>query len=163
MFQGTRPSGWLTVSEMWPSWAIRFLCPTRGRRGASVRELTKALYQSIKRLFSLPIDTRVFVCHGYQPNGRELAFEATVGTHKRENMHVRDGIEEAEFLSMRASMRAGRDALLSTPRLMLLSIQVNIRAGALPAHPVSSRPVITMPINSFSDADVTELVYKAKS
>ena len=69
-------------------------------------------------------------------------------------MHVSDGISESAFVSMRTA----RDALLSTPRLMLAAMQVNIRAGALPVHPVSSRPVITMPINAFSDADVTELI-----
>ncbi len=118
-----------------------------------------ALYRSIQRLLALPPETRVFVCHDYQPNGRELAFEATVETHKQENVHVKDGIKEAEFVSMRTA----RDAQLSTPRLMLPSMQVNIRAGALPVHPVSARPVITMPINAFSDADVTELVEKTDS
>ena len=114
----------------------------------------KALYRSIHRLLALPSETRLFVCHDYQPNGRELAFEATVEAHRRENVHVSDGISESAFVSMRTA----RDALLSTPRLMLAAMQVNIRAGALPVHPVSSRPVITMPINAFSDADVTELI-----
>jgi len=118
-----------------------------------------ALYRSIHRLLALPAETRVFVCHDYQPNGRELAFAATVGTHKRENVHVKDGIKESEFVSMRTA----RDAQLSTPRLMLPSMQVNIRAGALPVHPVSSRPVITMPINAFSDVDVSELIEKTNS
>ena len=118
-----------------------------------------ALYQSIQRLLALPAETRVFVCHDYQPNGRELAFEATVETHKQENVHVKDGTSESEFVSMRTA----RDAQLSTPRLMLPSMQVNIRAGALPLHPVSARPVITMPINAFSDVDVAELVEKTDS
>jgi len=114
------------------------------------------LYRSIHRLLALPAETRVFVCHDYQPNGRELAFEATVKAHKQKNVHVRDGISESEFVRMRTK----RDAQLSTPRLMLPSMQVNIRAGALPVHPVSARPVITMPINAFSDFDVTELLEK---
>tara|TARA_B100000900_G_C20465630_1_gene669170 strand:+ start:38 stop:955 length:918 start_codon:yes stop_codon:yes gene_type:complete len=114
----------------------------------------RALYHSIHRILALPAETRIFVCHDYQPNGRELAFEATVETHKQENVHVMDGVNESEFVSMRTA----RDAQLSTPRLMLPSMQVNIRAGALPVHPVSARPVITMPINAFSDVDVTELV-----
>ena len=117
-----------------------------------------ALYRSIQRLLALPLETRLFVCHDYQPNGRELAFEATVET-KQENVHVKDGIKEAEFVSMRTA----RDAQLSTPRLMLPSMQVNIRAGALPVHPVSSRPIITMPINAFSNADVSELIEKTGS
>ncbi len=115
-----------------------------------------ALYRSIQRLLALPPETRVFVCHDYQPNGRELAFEATIETHKRENVHVMDGINESEFVSMRIA----RDAQLSTPRLMLPSMQVNIRAGALPVHPVSARPVITVPINAFSDSDLSELADK---
>ena len=115
-----------------------------------------ALFRSIQRLLALPPETRVFVCHDYQPNGRELAFEATIKTHKQENVHVMDGINESEFVSMRTA----RDAQLSTPRLMLPSMQVNIRAGALPVHPVSARPVITMPINAFSDSDLSELFEK---
>ena len=118
-----------------------------------------ALYRSIQRLLALPGETRVFVCHDYRPNGRELAFEASVETHKRENVHVMDGINEPEFVSMRTA----RDAQLPTPKLMLPSMQVNIRAGALPVHPVSARPVITMPINAFSDIDITELLDKTIS
>ena len=118
-----------------------------------------ALYRSIQRLLALPPETRVFVCHDYQPNGRELSFEATIETHKQENVHVMDGINESEFVSIRTA----RDAQLSTPRLMLPSMQVNIRAGALPVHPVSARPVITMPINAFSDSDLTELYEKTIS
>ena len=117
------------------------------------------LYRSIHRLLALPAETRVYVCHDYQPNGRELAFEATVETHKQENVHVMDGINESEFVSMRTE----RDSQLSTPRLILPSMQVNIRAGALPVHPVSARPVITMPINAFSDSDLTELNEKTIS
>lgn len=115
-----------------------------------------ALYHSIQRLLALPGETRVFVCHDYQPNGRELAFEATISAHKKENVHVGCGINESEFVAMRTA----RDSQLETPRLMLPSMQVNIRAGALPAHPVSSRPVITMPINAFSDSGMEELIEK---
>ena len=114
------------------------------------------LYHSIQRLLALPAETRVFVCHDYQPNGRELAFESTVEAHKKENVHVGDGVNESDFVRMRTA----RDAKLQTPRLMLPSMQVNIRAGALPADPVSSRPVITIPINAFSDRDVEELIEK---
>lgn len=115
-----------------------------------------ALYHSIQRLLTLQGQTRVFVCHDYQPNGRELAFEATISAHKKENVHVRDGINELEFVAMRTA----RDTQLQTPRLMLPSMQVNIRAGALPAHPISSRPVITLPVNAFSDIDLDELIEK---
>lgn len=115
-----------------------------------------ALYHSVQRLLTLQGQTRVFVCHDYQPNGRELAFEATISAHKKENVHVRDGINESEFVAMRTA----RDTQLQTPRLMLPSMQVNIRAGALPAHPISSRPVITLPVNAFSDVDLDELIEK---
>ena len=115
-----------------------------------------ALYHSIQRLLTLQGQTRVFVCHDYQPNGRELAFEATISAHKKENVHVRDGINESEFVAMRTA----RDTQLQTPRLMLPSMQVNIRAGALPAHPISSRPVITLPVNAFSDVDLDKLIEK---
>ena len=118
-----------------------------------------ALYHSIQRLLKLPTETRVFVCHDYQPNGRELAFEATINAHKKGNVHVGGGINEGDFVRMRTA----RDAQLQIPRLMLPSIQVNIRAGALPAHPVSSRPVITLPINAFSEIDVKELVEKPET
>ena len=115
-----------------------------------------ALYHSVQRLLTLQGQTRVFVCHDYQPNGRELAFEATISAHKKENVHVRDGINESEFVAMRTA----RDTQLQTPRLMLPSMQVNIRAGALLAHPISSRPVITLPVNAFSDVDLDELIEK---
>ena len=117
----------------------------------------RLLYRSIRRLLTLPGETRVFVCHDYQPNGRALAFEATVETHRRENVHVCDDISESDFVKMRKA----RDAQLATPRLMLPSMQVNIRAGALPVHPVSSRPSLTLPINAFSGVDVTELAEKS--
>lgn len=116
-----------------------------------------ALYRSIQRLLSLPPETRVFVCHDYQPNGRKLAFQASINDHRKENVHVGDGVNESEFVQMRTA----RDAQLQTPRLMLPSMQVNIRAGALPAHPVSSRPVITTPINAFSAVDLDELIEKS--
>mgnify|MGYP001157506458 FL=1 len=117
------------------------------------------LYRSIRRLLALPDDIRVYVCHDYQPNGRTLAFEATVAEHRRHNVHVADGTNESDFVNMRNA----RDAQLATPRLMLPSMQVNIRAGALPAHPVSSRPAITLPINAFSHTDVSELLDKLLS
>ena len=86
------------------------------------------LYRSIRRLFALPDDTRVFVCHDYGPGGREVACETTIGEQKRANIHVRDGVSEAEFVAMREK----RDATLAMPALILPAVQVNIRAGALP-------------------------------
>jgi glyoxylase-like metal-dependent hydrolase (beta-lactamase superfamily II) len=86
------------------------------------------LYRSIHRLFELPGETRVFVCHDYGPGGREVACETSIGEQKRANIHVRDGITEAEFVAMRTA----RDATLAMPALILPAVQVNIRAGALP-------------------------------
>jgi glyoxylase-like metal-dependent hydrolase (beta-lactamase superfamily II) len=112
------------------------------------------LYFSIKRLLELPESTRVFVCHDYQPNGRPLACEASIRAHRMENIHLRDGVSEVEFVKMRTA----RDRQLPMPKLMIPSMQVNIRAGALPRHPVSARPVITLPINAFGGDDLTEIL-----
>ena len=114
----------------------------------------RTLYQSIQRLFELPDETRVFVCHDYQPNGRELAFETTIGEQKTKNIHVRESISEAEFVWLREN----RDAQLSMPKLILPSLQVNIRAGALPVHPVTRKPFITMPLNAFGGDDLKNIV-----
>ena len=87
------------------------------------------LYRSIRRLFdTLPEDTRVFVCHDYGPDGRAPACETSIGAQKRENIHVRDGIAETDFVATREA----RDATLAMPALIIPSVQVNIRAGALP-------------------------------
>lgn len=86
------------------------------------------LYRSIQRLFELPETTRVFVCHDYGPGGREVRCETTIGEQKRGNIHVRDGVDEAGFVTMRKA----RDATLAMPALILPAVQVNIRAGALP-------------------------------
>ena len=77
---------------------------------------------------TLPDDTRVFVCHDYGPGGREVACETTIGEEKRGNIHLRDGVDEAEFVALREA----RDATLAMPALILPAVQVNIRAGALP-------------------------------
>jgi glyoxylase-like metal-dependent hydrolase (beta-lactamase superfamily II) len=86
------------------------------------------LYRSIQRLFALPEDTRVFVCHDYAPGGRDVACETTIGEQRRSNIHVRAGTTEAQFVEMREA----RDATLAMPTLILQSVQNNIRAGALP-------------------------------
>ena len=87
-----------------------------------------ALYQSIQRLFTLPPETRIFMCHDYMPNGREMRYETTVGEQKKFNIHLNDGISEEEFVTMRSA----KDKTLSMPALMLPSVQVNMRAGELP-------------------------------
>lgn len=86
------------------------------------------LFQSIQRLYSLPDDTRVFVCHDYAPGGRPVACETSIGEQKRSNIHVRAGVHEIDYVKLRRA----RDATLAMPVLMLPAVQVNIRAGQLP-------------------------------
>jgi glyoxylase-like metal-dependent hydrolase (beta-lactamase superfamily II) len=89
----------------------------------------RALYRSIKRLLSLPPETRLFMCHDYKAPGRDhYAWETTVAEQRANNRHVKDGISEDEFVAMREA----RDATLAVPELLMPSIQVNMRAGKLP-------------------------------
>lgn len=89
----------------------------------------RLLYRSIRRMLdTLPDETRVFVCHDYGPGGRDVACETTIGAQKRDNIHLRDGIDEDSFVATREA----RDATLAMPTLIIPAIQVNIRAGALP-------------------------------
>ncbi|GAA6185535.1 MULTISPECIES: MBL fold metallo-hydrolase [Alteromonadaceae] len=89
----------------------------------------KALYQSIQKILSLPDETRIFVAHDYKAEGRdEYAWETTVFQQKRNNIHVKNGTTEEDFVNMRNQ----RDKTLAAPRLLLPSIQLNIRAGLLP-------------------------------
>ena len=103
------------------------------------------LYRSIRRMYELPDDTRVFVCHDYGPGGREVACETSIGAQKLGNIHVRDGIGEAEFVAVRTA----RDATLAMPALLLPSVQVNIRAGALPEAEGNGIRYLKLPINQF--------------
>ncbi|MEZ5648860.1 MAG: MBL fold metallo-hydrolase, partial [Alphaproteobacteria bacterium] len=86
------------------------------------------LYHSIQRIFALPSETKIFVCHDYCPNGRSVAWETTVGEEKLHNIHIKEGISQAAFVKLRTE----RDKTLSLPNLMLLAIQVNVQAGHLP-------------------------------
>lgn len=89
----------------------------------------RQLYRSIRRLLSLPGETRLFMCHDYKAPGRDqFAWETSVDDQRRANKHVHDGVSEDEFVAMRTA----RDAKLDAPRLLLPSIQVNIRAGKFP-------------------------------
>jgi glyoxylase-like metal-dependent hydrolase (beta-lactamase superfamily II) len=89
----------------------------------------RQLYRSIRKIFVLPDETRLFMCHDYKAPGRdEYRWETTVGEEKRHNVHVREGVSEDEF----ASMRTARDKTLGMPRLILPSVQVNMRAGRFP-------------------------------
>ncbi len=103
------------------------------------------LYRSIQRLFALPDDTRVFVCHDYAPGGRAYACETTIAAQKAGNIHVRDGVSEDEFVAMRTA----RDATLAMPALLLPSVQVNIRAGHLPEPDDNGVRYLKLPIDQF--------------
>ncbi len=103
------------------------------------------LYQSIQRLYALPDDTRVFVCHDYGPNGRQFRCETSIGAQKSGNIHLRSGIEQADFVRIREA----RDATLDMPVLILPSIQVNIRAGELPEPEANGVRYLKLPLDQF--------------
>jgi glyoxylase-like metal-dependent hydrolase (beta-lactamase superfamily II) len=104
----------------------------------------RTLYQSIQRLFTLPEETRLFMCHDYLPEGRkEFRWETTVGAQKRENVHIGKGVSEAEFVAM----REGRDAKLAMPKLILPAVQVNMRAGQLPPPEANGISYLKVPVN----------------
>ena len=103
------------------------------------------LYQSIQRLFELPEDTRVFVCHDYGPGGRAVACQTSIGEERRGNIHVRDGIGEADYVAVRTA----RDATLAMPALLLPSVQVNIRAGELPPAESNGVSYLKLPLDKF--------------
>ncbi|MGM0633247.1 MAG: MBL fold metallo-hydrolase [Pseudomonadota bacterium] len=104
----------------------------------------RTLFRSIRRVLSLPDETRLFMCHDY-PDGREVEYLTTVAKEKAENKHVRDGISEDEFVSMREK----RDATLDMPRLILPSLQVNMRGGDLPPEEDNGMPYFKLPVNAF--------------
>lgn len=102
------------------------------------------LYRSIRRLMSLPDETRVFLCHDYKAPGREaFIVETTIGDQRTSNIHVREGITEEAFVTMRRT----RDASLGMPRLLLPSIQVNIRAGRMPEPESDGFSYLKLPID----------------
>lgn len=88
----------------------------------------RTLYRSIRKVLSLPPQTRLYMCHDYQPGGRELQYISTVAEQLEHNIHLRGGIDEEAF----AALRNSRDATLAMPVLILPSVQVNMRAGRLP-------------------------------
>ncbi|MEE4664668.1 MBL fold metallo-hydrolase [Pseudomonas alliivorans] len=108
--------------------------------GASAR----TLYRSIRRLLDLPPQTLMFMCHDYLPGGRELKYMTTVAEQRASNIHVRDGIDEDAFVSMREA----RDATLEMPVLMLPSVQVNMRCGHLPEPEDNGVRYLKIPLNS---------------
>ena len=111
----------------------------------------RQLYRSIRKLLSLPPDTRLYMCHDYKAPGRETyAWETTVADERAKNVHVRDGVTEDEFVALRTA----RDDTLGTPALLLPSIQVNIRAGKFPPAEANGVRYLTIPVKFKTGADV---------
>lgn len=103
----------------------------------------RTLYRSIKRVLELPQDVRLFMCHDYGPNGREIRWETTVAEQRAHNIHVRDGISEDEFVEKREA----RDRTLPMPKLIIPSLQVNMKGGELPKRDESGRRFLKVPLN----------------
>jgi glyoxylase-like metal-dependent hydrolase (beta-lactamase superfamily II) len=104
----------------------------------------RTLYQSVQKLFKLPETTRLYMCHDYKAPGRaEYAFQTTVAEEKAHNIHIKQGISQNEFTSMRSE----RDATLGMPRLMLPAVQVNMRAGRMPKAEDNGQVYLKIPIN----------------
>lgn len=104
-----------------------------------------ALYRSIRKILDLPEETRIFVGHDYLPDGRsEFTWESSVAEQRRANVHVHDGISEDDFVAMRTA----RDKTLEAPLLILPSLQVNIRAGAMPPATADGHVYLKLPVNA---------------
>lgn len=103
----------------------------------------RTLFRSMRRVLSLPAETRLFMCHDYGTGGREFRWETTVAEQRAHNIHAGDGIDEDSFVRMREA----RDATLGMPRLILPSLQVNMKAGALPEPADNGIRYLKLPIN----------------
>ena len=101
------------------------------------------LYDSIQKVLALPGEMRLFMCHDYGPNGRDIAWETTVGEEKAHNIHVGAGKTKADFVKFRTE----RDAQLAMPRLIIPSLQVNMRAGEVPTDR-DGNPMLKVPVNA---------------
>ncbi|MBX9664500.1 MBL fold metallo-hydrolase [Novosphingobium sp.] len=113
-----------------------------------------ALYRSIRRLLALPDETRLFLCHDYKGPGRsEYVWETTVAEQRRANVQAHDGINEAAFVAARQA----RDATLAPPRLLLPSIQVNIRAGRMPPVDAQGVQALRLPLRAGDEGVATLL------
>ena len=103
----------------------------------------KTLYTSVQKLLSLPSDTRLFMCHDYPPTDRPVAYVSTIAEQRAHNIHVHDGVREAEFVAMRTQ----RDASLEMPVLILPAVQVNIRAGEFAPAEANGTHYLKIPLN----------------
>ncbi|MEM9618763.1 MAG: MBL fold metallo-hydrolase [Pseudomonadota bacterium] len=105
----------------------------------------RTLYRSIQKLFALPAETRLFMCHDYKAPGRDaFAWETTVAEQKAKNIHLGGGVSEEDFVKMRET----RDATLSMPKLILPSVQVNMRAGEFPPAEGNGVQYLKLPVNT---------------
>lgn len=102
------------------------------------------LYQSVRKLLSLPAKTRLFMCHDYPPSGRDATWQSTVADQRAHNIHVHDGVTEDAFVELRTR----RDATLEMPVLILPSVQINIRAGELPPAEANGVTYLKIPVNA---------------
>ncbi len=105
----------------------------------------KILFKSIKKLLSLPDEMQLYMCHDYAPNGREIKYQSTIAEERAKNIHVNDKISEDEFVAMRSK----RDKTLGMPRLILPSVQVNMRAGNFPKPDDNGTIYLKLPVNLF--------------
>ena len=103
----------------------------------------RTLYQSIQKILALPDETRMFVCHDYAPNGREFLWQTTVRAQRANNIHVGNSVSEDSFVEMREK----RDASLAMPRLIMPSIQVNMRAGHMPDAEENGSTYLKVPVH----------------
>ena len=103
----------------------------------------RTLYRSMRRLLSLPPQTRLYMCHDYGTGGREILWESTVAEQRANNIHVRDGMDEDSFVALRQT----RDRTLAMPRLIVPSLQVNMKAGELPEPEDNGTRYLKVPIN----------------
>lgn len=137
-----KPIGWAEETGQIRAGIGPFLDKRSRERGA--------LYRSIKHLQALPPETRLFMCHDYKAPGRDqYAWETTVKEQCEKNVHVREGVTEEEFVAMRCK----RDATLAAPRLLLPSIQVNIRAGKFPPKKTNGVRYLVIPVKPKGGAE----------
>ena len=103
----------------------------------------RVLYQSVQRLLSLPDEMRLFICHDYGPNGRDIRWETTVGDEKRHNIHLGEDMSEDAFVKLREE----RDRTLAMPKLIIPALQVNMRAGQFPEADEDGNQYLKVPVN----------------
>jgi glyoxylase-like metal-dependent hydrolase (beta-lactamase superfamily II) len=103
----------------------------------------RMLYESSKKILSLPAETRLFMCHDYPPNDRPIRFETTVAEQRAHNIHLHDGVTQEQFVAMRTK----RDATLEMPVLILPAVQINIRAGNFPPPEPNGKSYLKIPLN----------------